>query len=118
MPTSIFTRPSSTPTPDVSRRRRTEKPLPVEAYAGGRRARGCVHCHQVWEFHRDSMKSAGTWNRDDIWVYPLPENTGVTLNKDRGDRIKALKPSSPAEKAGVKTGDPLRTLNDNSIASF
>jgi serine protease Do len=97
---------------------RTEKVLRVEDYAGGRRARGCVHCHQVWEFRRDSMMAAGTWNRDDIWVYPLPENIGVTLDKDRGDSIKAVKPSSVAEKAGIKAGDRLRKLNDYPIASF
>jgi serine protease Do len=97
---------------------RTEKVQRVEDYAGGRRARGCIHCHQVWEYRRDSMMAAGTWNRDDIWVYPLPENIGVTLDKNRGDSIKSVKSSSPAEKVGIRTGDRMRTLNGYSVASF
>ncbi len=95
-----------------------EKPFRVEDYAVARRARGCVHCHQVWEYRRDSLKSSGAWNRDEIWVYPLPENVGLTLDKVRGDLIKSVKSSSPAERVGIKPGDRLRTLNGFSVASF
>lgn len=97
---------------------RTGKPLRVEDYGGARRARGCIHCHQVWEFRRDSLKSTGTWTRDEIWVYPLPENVGISLDNNRGDLIKSVLASSPAEKAGLKVGDKLRTLNGYPIASF
>jgi S1-C subfamily serine protease len=72
----------------------------------------------VSEFRRDYLKSLGTWTRDEVWVYPLPENVGITLEKDRGDFIKSVKAASPADRAGLRTGDRLRELNDHSIASF
>ena len=39
---------------------------------------GCIHCHQVNEIRRQEAKDAGTWQRYSVWVYPLPENIGVT----------------------------------------
>ena len=48
----------------------------------------CVHCHQINEFRRADLKAAGKWNRDDLWIYPLPENVGITLDVDRGDLVK------------------------------
>src|SRR5207249_4807207 len=71
-----------------------EKPLRVEDYPAARRARGCIHCHQIWESRRSYLKSSGKWNRDEVWVYPLPENIGLKLELDRGDRIQSVKPES------------------------
>ena len=67
---------------------RAEKPLRVEDYPAAQRTRGeCIHCHQVAEFRRAQQKSLGTWKRDGLWVYPLPENVGITMDVDRGDRV-------------------------------
>lgn len=97
---------------------RMEKPFKVDDYPAARRSRGCIHCHMVSEFRRDDLKSLGTWARDDVWVYPLPENVGITLEKDRGDFVKSVKAASPADRAGLRGGDRLRNLNGYSIASF
>jgi serine protease Do len=78
----------------------------------------CIHCHQVYEFRREEMKSAGTWRLDDVWVYPLPENVGLTLERDRGNRVQAVKPGSPARRAGLQAGDMLQSLNGLPVASF
>ena len=58
--------------------------------AATRRGNECIHCHQVNEFRRSDEKAAGTWSRDSLWVYPLPENVGITLEVDRGDVVKAV----------------------------
>lgn len=97
---------------------RPEKPRRAEDYPAAQRSRGCIHCHMVAEFRRDYLKSLGTWTRADVWVYPLPENVGITLETDRGDIVKAVKAASPADRAGLRPGDRLRTLNGYSIASF
>jgi len=44
----------------------------------------CVHCHQVNEFRRELLKQEGTWTKEQVWRYPLPENCGLTLNIDQG----------------------------------
>lgn len=93
-------------------------PVRAEDSAAAKRHRGCVHCHNVNEFRRADLRAAGRWDRNDVWVYPPPENVGITLDVDAGDRVKAVRPGSPAEKAGLKPGDQLRRLNGYPVASF
>ena len=98
-----------------------ERPKPVRAedYKAARVRRGneCIHCHQVNEFRRADARAAGTWSRDDLWVYPLPENVGLTLELDRGDMVKAVASGSAGDRAGLKAGDRLLSLNGFSVAS-
>src|SRR5262249_61256937 len=75
-------------------------------------------CHNVNESRRADRKAAGTWDRESVWVYPLPENVGITLDVDVGDRVRAVAAHSPAEKAGLKPGDRLATVNCFPVASF
>jgi serine protease Do len=97
-----------------------EKPARVEDLKSARtmRGNGCIHCHQVNEFRRAEAKAAGTWTREDLWVYPLPENVGISLEVDRGDVVKGVAPDSAAAKAGLKAGDVLAKLNGYSVGSF
>ncbi len=93
--------------------------LRVEDYPAARRAGGqCIHCHQVNEFRRAALKAAGTWTRELVWAYPLPENVGITLEVDAGNRVRSVRPDSPAAAIGLKPGDRLRTLNGFAVASF
>jgi hypothetical protein len=96
------------------------KPVLVEEFpsARARKRQECIHCHQVSEFRRYDLQAAGKWNRDDLWVYPLPENIGITLEIDRGDTIKSVAANSAAAKTGIKSGDVLSTVNGYTIAAF
>lgn len=80
--------------------------------------KGCIHCHQVKEVLREEAINAGTWDRESIYTYPLPENVGITLDKMRGNLVNEVKPGSAAAKAGMKPGDLLRTLNKVPVYSF
>jgi hypothetical protein len=93
------------------------KPLRVEDYSAAARHRGCVHCHNVNEFRRADAKTAGTWDRDSRWVYPLPENVGLTLEIDRGNRVKSVAPGSSAAKAGLQPDDALESLAGFRVSS-
>lgn len=97
---------------------RPGKPVRAEEFAAARRHRGCIHCHNVNEFRRADLKATGAWDRNSVWVYPLPENVGLTLDVDRGDRVKAVAAGSAAGKAGIKAGDTLKMLNKYSVASI
>jgi hypothetical protein len=101
-------------------RTRTEPPRTVEQYSAARRlpARACVHCHQVYDLRRESLQAAGKWRLDEVWVYPLPENIGLTLEVDRGDVVARVAADSAADRAGIRAGDRLLTINSQSIASF
>lgn len=96
------------------------KPIYAEEYPSAKKQRGngCIHCHQVNEFRRAAEKAAGTWTRDSLWAYPLPENIGITLDVDRGDSIVQVEAKSAAEAIGIKKGDVLIRLNEMSVASF
>jgi predicted metalloprotease with PDZ domain len=99
---------------------RPGKPLLAESYpAAARLHKGaCIHCHQVNEYRREARKASGEWRREDLWVYPLPENVGLTLDVDRGDRVRSVKADSPAARAGLRPGDTLKRLNGLPVASF
>jgi predicted metalloprotease with PDZ domain len=101
-----------------SAQRLTGRPQRAEDFRASRRHEGCIHCHNVNEFRRTDSKAAGKWNRDSVWVYPLPENVGITLDVDVGDRVKAVAANSPAGRAGMKPGDRLAKLNGYPVASF
>ncbi|MBL8793698.1 MAG: PDZ domain-containing protein [Planctomycetia bacterium] len=96
------------------------KPLLAEEYPAARAMRKgeCIHCHQVWEFRRQLTKSNGTFRRDDLWVYPLPENVGLTLDNDQGNMVREVKADSPAARAGLKPGDLVKRLNGLPVFSF
>jgi hypothetical protein len=98
---------------------RPSTPLLAEEYPAAKKRRGeCIHCHQVYEYSRAARKATGEWQRDERWVYPLPENVGVTLEVDRGDHVRAVAADSPAARAGIQAGDVMRTVNDLPVASF
>jgi len=78
----------------------------------------CVHCHQVYDLRREDRQAKGTWRLDDVWVYPQPENVGLTLDVDRGDCIKKVASGSTAARAGLLPGDVLLTVNGVTVASI
>jgi hypothetical protein len=92
----------------------------VEQYAAAGRLKpnACIHCHQVYDFRREDLKAAKKWSLDEAWVYPLPENVGLTVEPDQGDRIKSVQVKSPAATAGLRAGDTLKGVNGQPVASF
>ena len=98
--------------------REAAKPLLAENYPAAKNHRGCVHCHQVNEFRRESQKETGQWKRDLVWAYPLPENVGIILEVDVGNKVRSVKPGSPAAALGIRPGDHLLRLNGYPVASF
>lgn len=104
--------------PAATSTRPKQKPFFIENAPTAKAYRGCIHCHQVKEIIRQDELNAGTWNRESIYTYPLPENVGITLDLDRGNLVRAVKTDSPADKAGLKPGDILQTLNAQSVFSF
>ncbi|MFL5241627.1 MAG: Trx7/PDZ domain-containing (seleno)protein [Gemmataceae bacterium] len=84
----------------------------------GRKSKGCMHCHQVKEALDSELHRLARWSRDNVWRYPLPENLGIILEVNRGDRVKEIKAKSPAAEAGLRKGDVLKRLNGVPIHSF
>src|SRR5207244_4517051 len=86
-----------------------------EPFQGERR--GCMHCHQVWEGLRREERAKGTFDHQSFYVYPLPENVGLTLSVDEGNKVTAVKANSPAAKAGIQAGDILEKVHQTKTFS-
>jgi hypothetical protein len=81
-------------------------------------AKACAHCHHVYDHRREWLESYNLWDRDEVWVYPLPENVGWTLDAGQGNRIEKVAPGSAAARAGLKAGDILVEVDSKRVASF
>jgi predicted metalloprotease with PDZ domain len=93
-------------------------PQRVEDYPAARRlGKGCIHCHQVNELRRADRKKAGTWKREAVWAYPLPENVGLVLEVGQGDRVRSVLAGSAAARAGLRAGDAVRSVNGVAVAA-
>lgn len=100
---------------------RLNKPIsrPEDFPAAKRLKEGaCIHCHNVYDFERDSLFSAGQWKKERVWVYPPPKNLGIALDKNQQNRIQAVTPGSAAAQGGLQKGDLLRMVDGRSVASF
>jgi serine protease Do len=82
------------------------------------RTDSCVHCHMINTARRQNLQKQGQWNNSMFWVYPPPENVGLTLDNDQQDKVRAVRANSPANRAGIRTGDILREINGFTVASF
>jgi hypothetical protein len=81
-------------------------------------ANACVHCHQVYDLRRESLQIANKWSLDEVWVYPQPENIGLTLDVNRGNYVRLVAASSAAERAGIRPGDRVTRIEKTPIASI
>ena len=99
---------------------RKARPRTVDDFSAARRLTrtACVHCHQVYDLRRESLQAAGKWRLGEVWVYPLPENVGITLAVDEGDLVARVASTSAAHRAGLRRGDRLRTVGGLPVASF
>jgi membrane-associated protease RseP (regulator of RpoE activity) len=103
---------------DKGQPKEAAEPFYIERVPRALNFRGCIHCHQTKEIRRDDLIAVGKWKRGDIWVYPLPENVGITLEKDRENRVRSVAGASPAQRAGIQPGDVLQQINGYSVNSF
>lgn len=75
----------------------------------------CVRCHMVHEALIAQRKKDGKFTRGDFWLYPPPENVGLTLDRFKGDVVREVKADSFADRAGLKAGDRLRSANGTRV---
>lgn len=94
-------------------------PLLIEKVAAARGVGGCIHCHQAKEILRqEEVNTTGKWRAEERWVFPLPENLGITLELDRGNVVQQVRPGSPAAAAGIEAGDVLHQIDARPVHSF
>jgi membrane-associated protease RseP (regulator of RpoE activity) len=102
------------PAPALSGEPQTPRQLPgytswnSHLPAKERTTASCIHCHQVNDILRTPAVEAKTFDKfRDVEVWPLPENVGLTVDRDDGLLVKAVAEGSAAARAGIKAGDRL-----------
>ena len=91
----------------------------AEQFAAAARVKEeCIHCHMVYDFSRDAIRSDGKWQMDMTWVYPPPKSVGLELDRNQGNRVANVLADSPAQRAGIRPGDVLESVNDRRVASY
>ena len=90
----------------------------IEEYPSAARLspKTCFHCHNVYDHRRESLQSTNRWTRQEVWVYPPPENVGWTLAVERGNKLDKV--DGLAKAAGMQRGDLLQEVNGLPVASF
>lgn len=77
----------------------------------------CYHCHYAHDAELVALRKAGTFQKSMLFRYPPPESIGVTLESAASSKVKAITPGSAADKAGIKAGDVLVTVNEQPIST-
>jgi hypothetical protein len=75
--------------------------------------KGCAHCHHAWTYTRKNEMDLGKWKREKLYVYPLAENLGITLDLDRNTVVKDA--AGMAQKAGVQPDDKILAVNGQRV---
>src|ERR1051325_8431691 len=63
---------------DPNRAGPTAAPQRVEDYRAADRFKNakCIHCHQVNEVRRETLRTSGQWRKEMAFAYPNPGNIG------------------------------------------
>jgi hypothetical protein len=85
----------------------------------GEVARGCIHCHQVWDAERELFRSARQAIPDAVlFPHPAPEVVGLRLDTSTRATVRAVTESSPAARAGFRPQDELMSMAGQPIVSM
>jgi C-terminal processing protease CtpA/Prc len=75
----------------------------------------CIHCHDVKHGELQERQLAGTFSKELVYSYPMPSAVGLVMDAQEQNKVRSVKPGSPAAKAGLRPGDVLRDADGQRI---
>jgi len=78
----------------------------------------CIHCHMVKEFTLRAKWEAGKLAASDLYVYPMPQRIGLTMDIHDDLKVQQVEAGSPAAKSGIESGDEIRSLGGQPLVSM
>ncbi|MEQ8787416.1 MAG: Trx7/PDZ domain-containing (seleno)protein [Pirellulaceae bacterium] len=99
-------------------RRPTEIPGLTDRPATATTRQNCIHCHMVKDYAIRAKWEAGRLTEKDLWVYPMPQQIGMTMDDEQGLKVKSVESGSPAGKAGIAAGDELVSISGQPLISL
>jgi predicted metalloprotease with PDZ domain len=95
---------------------RTPEEIPtMKAMMASRKENKCIHCHDVKVAALRDRQANGQFNREMVFTYPPPSTVGLVLNPQVQNQVESVRANSPAEKAGLRTGDLLLSLDGQRV---
>lgn len=81
--------------------------------------KSCIHCHQIGDARREYY-----WHRSEpipdelLFPYPHPKSIGLVLDPTQKATVRTVTSNSPAEQAGLQSGDSIQTMNGQPLLSM
>lgn len=97
---------------------RTPEQIPTMAAMIAPRKEKCIHCHDVKGAVLRQAQATGEFRRDSVFTYPPPSAVGLLLSPSIQNRVESVRANSPAEKAGIRSGDLVASLNGRRVFTF
>ena len=81
--------------------------------------KSCIHCHQIGDAQKSFFRDQGNVIPDQyLFPYPHPKAIGLILDPSETNLVEAITADSIAEKAGLKPGDRIASLDGQPILSI
>ncbi len=85
----------------------------------GKVVQSCIHCHQVGEAIKQSLRTGKTKISEEIlFAYPHPKSIGLVFNPDSIGTLTEVKDKSIGSDSGFKKGDIVRTMDGQPVISI
>jgi S1-C subfamily serine protease len=75
-----------------------------------RRESKCIHCHDVKVAALRDLQRKSMLQRNMVFTYPPPTTVGIELDPMVQNQVGSVRPGSAAERAGIRSGDLIRTV--------
>jgi serine protease Do len=96
----------------------TPEDIPPMKKMMSRRKESCIHCHDIKGSKLRHQRELGTLKKSMIYTYPSPSRLGLHLDPDIQYKVRAIEEDSPAQAAGIRVGDLIRTLDKQRVLTF
>lgn len=85
----------------------------------GNVVKSCIHCHQIGDAVRELVRDRGEKMPETVlFPYPHPKTIGLVLDPKEKATVLSVEPGSVADKAGLKAGDAIQSLNGQPLLSI
>jgi serine protease Do len=89
-----------------------------EKFAQQTKRDNCIHCHNIHDAEFQHALNTGTYTREMLWKYPLPDNIGLKIDRKSGTRIEQVIAGSAAAGAKLPANADVVRMNGQRITSI
>lgn len=97
---------------------RVPEDIPTMQAMMAERKESCIHCHDVKVAELRHARDLGQVEKDAVFTYPSPSQLGMRIDAAAQDLVQQVDSKSPAEAAGIRAGDLIRTLDGQRVLTF